>query len=314
MPRIADTDLDVFPLNLGGNVFGWTADEPTSFAILDAYADAGGNFIDTADSYSAWLPGHVGGESEAIIGRWLARRGRRDDVVIATKVFGKPDRRGLSAANIAAAADESLRRLGTDHIDLYYAHYDDPDVPLEESLAAFDALVRAGKVRHVAASNHAPERLAEALAVSDREGLARYVALQPHYNLVERAAYEGPLRDVVAREGLATLPYYALAKGFLTGKYRDGAAADGPRAPGALAYLDDRGRAVLDALDVTAGAHGTSVTAVAIAWLAAQPTVVAPIASARTVEQLGALLDGARLRLDEADLRRLDAASEPRPA
>ncbi|MGE4427965.1 MAG: aldo/keto reductase [Solirubrobacteraceae bacterium] len=312
MPRIGTTDLDVFPLNLGGNVFGWTADEPTSFAVLDAYADAGGNFIDTADSYSAWLPGHEGGESESIIGRWIARRGRRDDIVIATKVFAKPDRRGLSAANIAAAADESLRRLGTDHIDLYYAHYDDPEVPLEETLGAFDDLVRAGKVRHIAASNHTPERLTEALAVADRDGLARYVALQPHYNLVERAGYEGALRDLVAREGLATLPYFALAKGFLTGKYRDADEAGGsPRAEGALSYLDDRGRAVLAALDETAAAHDTSVTAVAIAWLAAQPTVAAPIASARTVEQLSALLDGARLRLADEDLRRLDAASAP---
>ena len=315
MPRLGTTDLDVFPLNLGANVFGWTADEPTSHAVLDAYVEAGGNFIDTADSYSAWVPGHEGGESEAIIGRWLAKRGRRDDVIVATKVFAHPARRGLSAANVQAAAEDSLRRLGTDHIDLYYAHRDDPDVPLEETLGAFDALVRAGKVRYVAASNHTADRLTEALAVADREGLTRYVALQPHYNLVERADYEqGGLRDVVAREGLATLPYFALAKGFLTGKYRDRAdAGDSPRAEGALAYLDDRGRAVLDALDAVAAAHDSSPAAVAIAWLAAQPTVAAPIASARTVEQLGPLLEGARLRLSDAELRRLDAASSPAP-
>ncbi|MGX6449624.1 aldo/keto reductase, partial [Patulibacter sp. S7RM1-6] len=251
MARLGSTDLDVFPLNLGGNVFGWTADEETSFAVLDAYVDGGGNFVDTADGYSHWVAGHSGGESEAIIGRWLRRRGRRDDVVIATKVSTKPDRKGLARENVLAAADESLERLGTDHIDLYYAHYDDADTPLEETLGAFDELVRAGKVRYVAASNYSAERLTEALTVQEREGLAPWVALQPHYNLVERTGYEdGGLRDVAERAGLAVLPYYALASGFLTGKYRDAdAAGDSPRAPGATAYLDDRGRRVLAALD-----------------------------------------------------------------
>lgn len=311
MPRIATTDLDVFPLNLGGNVFGWTADERQSHAVLDAFAAAGGNFVDTADSYSAWVPGHEGGESEAIIGRWL--RGRsRDEVVIATKVSQHPGRPGLGHDNVLAAAEDSLRRLGTDHIDLYYAHFDDESAPLEETLRAFDQLVREGKVRYIAGSNYSAERLAEALAIQEREGLAKWVALQPHYNLVERAEFEQGKREIAEREGLGVLPYWALAKGFLTGKYRDPAApGESPRAASALEYLDDRGRAVLAALDEVAANHATSVTAVSIAWLAAQPTVVAPIASARTVEQLDALLDGARLRLADDELRRLDEVSAP---
>jgi aryl-alcohol dehydrogenase (NADP+) len=219
MATLGTTDLDVFGLNLGGNVFGWTADEATSHAVLDAYADAGGNFVDTADSYMAAAPGNRGGESETIIGSWLRRRGRRDDVVIATKVSQHPERKGLAHDNVLAAAEDSLRRLGTDHIDLYYAHFDDPDTPLEETLAAFDALVRQGKVRYVAGSNYSPERVREALAIQDREGWARWVALQPHYNLMERAGFEdGGLRELAEREGLAVLPYFALAKGFLTGK------------------------------------------------------------------------------------------------
>lgn len=310
MARLGSTDLDVFPLNLGGNVFGWTADEETSHAVLDAYADAGGNFVDTADSYMAAAPGNHGGESETIIGSWLRRRGRRDDVVIATKVSQHPERKGLRHDNVLAAADDSLRRLGTDHIDLYYAHFDDPDTPLEETLSAFDELVRAGKVRHVAGSNYSPERVAEALAIQDREGWARWVALQPHYNLVERAGFEnGGLRDLAAREGLAVMPYFALAKGFLTGKYREEGDGEGPRQGGATAYLDDRGRRVLAALDEVAAAHDVPVTAVSIAWLAARPTVTAPIASARNVGQLDALLQGARLELRDDEVAALDAAS-----
>src|SRR5947209_5498887 len=222
MPRIPQTDLDVFALCLGGNVFGWTADEPQSFAVLDAYAAAGGNFIDTADVYSAWVPGHAGGESETIIGRWMAARGTRNRMIIATKVGMKPGLKGLSPASIRTAANGSLQRLGVDRIDLYYAHADDPDTPLVDSLRAFDALVQDGKVRYIAASNYTAPRLAEALAISRREGLARYIGLQPHYNLVNRDDYEGQLRDVCVREGLACFPYYALAKGFLSGKYRAG--------------------------------------------------------------------------------------------
>ncbi|MEV4185966.1 aldo/keto reductase [Streptosporangium canum] len=215
------SELNLFPLCLGGNVFGWTADRDASFAVLDAYVEAGGNFVDTADVYSEWVPGHPGGESETIIGEWMAARGNRDQIVVATKVGSLASRPGLSAANIRAAAEDSLRRLRTDHIDLYWAHIDDAETPLEETLDAFDSLIREGKVRNIGASNYGPERLAEALAISDRNGLARYGVLQQPYNLVERA-YEGPLRDVVIAEGLTSTPYHGLARGFLTGKYRPG--------------------------------------------------------------------------------------------
>lgn len=307
--KIGNSDLDVYGLNLGGNVFGWTADEAQSFAVLDAYAAAGGNFVDTADAYMAHIPGNSGGESETVIGNWLAKRGRRDDMVIATKVGSLPTRPGVSAKNIREATEDSLRRLQTDHIDLYYAHRDAADVPLEETLGAFDELVRAGKVRYIGASNYTAERLAEALAISDREGFARYVALQPHYNLVERG-YEQDLLPLVRKEGLATLPYFALAMGFLTGKYRSREADSGsPRNKGAIAYLDHRGERVLEALDDISAAHKTTPAAVAIAWLASRPTVVAPIASARNVEQLSDLLASVELELSAADLTSLDDAS-----
>ncbi|MEW2161397.1 aldo/keto reductase [Streptomyces sp. NPDC007084] len=308
--KLGSSDLEVFPLSLGGNVFGWTADETQSFAVLDAYTAAGGNFLDTADAYSAWVDGNEGGESETIIGKWLKARGNRADVVIATKVSQHPAYPGLSGANIKAAADASLRRLGTDHIDLYYTHYDKTEVPVEEIIGALDELVKAGKVRHIAASNISPERLQESLEFSDREGLARYVALQPHYNLVARDTYEGPLREVASRAGLAAVPYYALASGFLTGKYRPGTTVDSARAAGASKHLEtERGQRVLTALDEIAEAHNTAVPTVALAWLAAQPTVAAPIASARTVEQLPALLGVADLSLTDAELSRLTEAS-----
>jgi aryl-alcohol dehydrogenase-like predicted oxidoreductase len=304
------TDLAISPLFLGGNVFGWTADEAASFAVLDAYVDAGGNAIDTADSYSAWAPGNVGGESETIIGRWLARRGRRDDVVVATKVAKHPDAHGLSPANLRRSVEGSLARLGTDHIDLYYAHEDDPATPMEETLAAFDALIGEGKVRHIAASNFTAGRLAQALAVSERDGLARYVALQPEYNLVERDAFEADLQPLCLREQVGVFPYFALASGFLTGKYRrGGVAVASERADGMDDLLDDRGVAILDALDRVAAAHAVRQGAVAIAWLAAQPAVVAPIASARTVEQLLELLPVLSLSLTASELELLDAAS-----
>ncbi|MGO1053976.1 aldo/keto reductase [Crossiella sp. CA198] len=308
MARIGTSDLDVYPLCLGGNVFGWTSDEQQSFAVLDAYAAAGGNFIDTADVYSAWAEGNSGGESEAVIGRWLARRGRRDDLVIATKVGQLPTAKGLSAANIKVAVEGSLHRLGTDHIDLYYAHVDDSTVPLAETLGAFTELVKQGKVRYLAASNYDTDRLAEALEISKRENLAGYVALQPEYNLVEREGYEGKLAALVAIEGLSAVPYWGLAKGFLTGKYRPGVTVDSPRAAGAGAYLDDRGLRVLAVLDELAAAQRTSVASVALAWLGAQPTVVAPIASARTVEQLDDLLGAATLELAEDEIQRLTEA------
>ena len=305
---LGNSGLAVYPLSLGGNVFGWTADPDASFAVLDAYRAAGGNFVDTADGYSAWVPGNSGGDSERIIGDWLTSRGAHDDVIVATKVSQHPDFRGLSAANIAKAADASLARLQSDHIDLYYAHFDDQTVPLEETVGAFSALVDAGKVGHIGISNYSPERIEEWFRVTEANGLHRAVALQPHYNLVERG-YEGALRAIAEREGLAVMPYYALAAGFLTGKYRDGASVNSPRAAGASKYLDDRGRRVLAALDAAADAHGVSVTTVALAWLASQPTVTAPIASARSIEQLPDLIASVELTLDAAELASLDEAS-----
>jgi aryl-alcohol dehydrogenase-like predicted oxidoreductase len=302
--------LDVSRLCLGANVFGWTADRDTSFAVLDAFAAAGGNFIDTSDSYMWRAPGNSGGESETIIGEWMAERGNRDAMVIATKVGSLPSRPGLSAANIAAAAEDSLRRLRTDRIDLYYAHKDDPDTAQEETLDAFDGLVRAGKVRALGASNFSAERLRSALEISARDGLASYVALQPHYNLLERTEFETSLAPLLASEGLACLPYYGLAKGFLTGKYRPGSDVESVRAEGARAYLDDRGLRVLAVLDEIAAGHEVPVAAVALAWLADQPTVVAPIASARTPEQLADLLPALELRLTDDERRLLAHVSE----
>ncbi|MBV9999460.1 MAG: aldo/keto reductase [Verrucomicrobia bacterium] len=310
MAKIGTTDLDVFPLALGGNVFGWTADEQQSFAVLDAYAAAGGNFIDTADMYSEWGPGNSGGESETIIGRWMKARGNRDRMIIATKV-GKLSRlSGLSAKTIRVGVEQSLERLQTDRIDLYYAHADDPETSLEETLEAFNALVHAGKVRYIAASNYSASRLAEALEVSKRRGFARYVALQPHYNLMERDEYEGALADVVQLEGLSAVPYFALAKGFLTGKYRPGGPeVNSVRAEGARAYLDERGLRVLTALDDIAAAHHTTQAAIALAWLLAQPTVAAPIASARNPAQLAEILSFVDLQLTRDELNRLTTAS-----
>jgi aryl-alcohol dehydrogenase-like predicted oxidoreductase len=300
----------VFPLCLGGNVFGWTIDEERSFEVLDAYVAAGGNFIDTADMYGRRGP-EGAGSSERIIGRWMAARGNRDGLVIATKVGMAPELPGLSPEAIARGIDGSLERLGVDHVDLYYAHRDDPDTPLQETLAAFDGLVRAGKVAHVAASNYSAERLRAALRIAAEEGTASYVALQPHYNLMERDEYEGELAAVCDEHGLACIPYFGLARGFLTGKYRrDGPQPDGPRAAGVReSYFNARGFAVLDALDEVAGAHGTSVAAVSLAWLGAQPTVLAPIASATSPEQLGDLLACATLELTAAELERLAVAS-----
>ncbi|MEV7481969.1 aldo/keto reductase [Streptomyces halstedii] len=304
------SSLQVFPLALGGNVFGWTADEAASFAVLDAYTAAGGNFVDTADSYSSWIPGNEGGESETLIGAWLKSRGRRDDVVVATKVGGHPAYKGLSPDNVKKAAEASLRRLGTDHIDLYYTHFDDESVPVEDIVTALDELVKAGHVREIAASNISPERLKASLDFSEREGLARYVALQPHYNLVSRDTYEGALLDTAADAGLAAVPYFALASGFLTGKYRPGTEVESARAGSAAAHLEtERGREVLAALDAVAREQEAEIATVALAWLAARPMVVAPIASARTVEQLPALLAVADLRLTDDQMARLTEAS-----
>ena len=299
----------MYPLCLGGNVFGWTADAPTSESVLDAYVAAGGNFIDTADYYPAWVPGNVGGESETIIGDWMRKRGNRESLVVATKVAMLDGVKGLSAKSIRTGCENSLRRLGVDTIDLYYAHQDDPTVPMEETLGAFDLLVREGKVRYLGASNFTTERLSQALDTSERAGLASYSVLQNHYNLVHRGDYEGSLRDVVARHGMVSVPYFSLAKGFLTGKYRDGVTVQSVRAQGASAYLDDRGRRVLAALDAMAARHGSTVAAVALAWLAAQPTVAAPIASARNVVQLRDIVDFPNISLGADDVAALSAAS-----
>lgn len=306
---IGTSDLQVFPLSLGGNVFGWTADRDTSFAVLDAYTAAGGNFVDTADGYSAWVPGNTGGDSERILGEWFDARGNRDDVVLATKVSQHPDFKGLAADNIRRAADASLERLKSDYIDLYYAHFDDPSVPLEETVTALSGLVDAGKVRAIGISNYSPERIEEWFAITEREGLHRAVALQPHYNLVERS-YEEKYRALAERENLGVMPYFALAAGFLTGKYRDGVTVESARAAGAAKYLDETGRSVLAALDDVAAAHDASVATIALAWLAAQPTITAPIASARTLEQLPDLLASVTVELTADELARLDGASE----
>jgi aryl-alcohol dehydrogenase-like predicted oxidoreductase len=303
MATLGRTDLDVFALCLGGNVFGWTADEPQSRAVLDAYVGAGGNFIDTANSY---LTEH--GRSETIIGRWLADRGDRDELVVATKVGGgRGPVRNLRAETIEGEAHASLERLQTDRIDLYYAHFDDLQTPLEESLRAFDALVRAGTVRHLGASNYTPERLTAALELQRDLGLAEFTVLQPQYSLVERD-FEHTLLPIAEAWDLAVAPYFALASGFLTGKYRpDGEAVESQRADGARAYLDRGGAAVLEALDAVAAAHETTVAAVALAWLRARPPVIAPIASARTTEQLDQILPGATIALTAAEVDRLSA-------
>jgi aryl-alcohol dehydrogenase-like predicted oxidoreductase len=303
MTILGRTDLDVFPICLGGNVFGWTADEPQSRAVLDAYVGAGGNFIDTANSY---LVEH--GRSETIIGRWLADRGNRDQLVVATKVGGgRGPVRNLRAETIEREAQASLERLQTDRIDLYYAHFDDDQTPLEESLRAFDALVRAGTVRHIGASNYTPERLTAALELQREHRLAEFTVLQPQYNLVERD-FERTLLPVAEAWDLAVVPYFALAMGFLTGKYRPGGeAVESERAESAGAYLDKGGAVVLDALDEIAAAHGTTVAPVALAWLLAQPRVAAAIASARTTEQLDQILPAATLALTPAEVDRLSA-------
>ena len=311
MMKLGTSDLNVYPLCLGGNTFGWTANEQESFEVLDAYAAAGGNFIDSADAYSHWIPGNSGGESETILGNWMKARGNRDSIVIATKLGMLPGFTALTADNIATAVDNSLRRLQTDYIDLYYAHKDDPDTDQLETMTAFDALVKAGKVRNIAASNYSADRLQSALDVADANGLTKFVALQNLYNLVERSAYEGALRDVVARNNLVSLPYYSLAKGFLTGKYRVKGETESGRAAGAEVYLDTNGPKVLAAMDTVAAAHGVSLTTIALAWVSAQPTIATPIASARVVSQLPDLLAMSNVTLTAAEIALLDAASAP---
>ena len=287
---LGKTDLQVHPLCLGGNVFGWSANAEQSQEVLTAYETAGGNFIDTADMYSRWHTGNVGGESETIIGEWMRSRGNRSEMIIATKVAKLATRPGLSAANIAAAAEDSLRRLGTDYIDIYYAHHDDEEIPLEESLTAFNKLVTTGKVRYLAASNYTASRLAEALKVSRDLGMSEYLLLQPNYNAIVRDEYEGDLMATAVKEDISVLPYFSLATGFLTGKYQPGVEVDSVRAGDMPDYMNDRGWAILNALSEIAKAENTTIAATALGWLRAQPGVVTPIASARTVEQLAEIL------------------------
>lgn len=305
------TSLSFGPVVLGGNVFGWTVGPGDAFPVLDAFLDGGGRAIDTADSYMQSVPGNVGGESESQIGEWLADRNCRDRIEIHTKVHGKRDRPGLSARNIVLAVEDSLRRLRTDHIDLYYAHRDDPEVPQEEYVLAFDSLVRAGKVREVGASNFSSPRLRSALELAAAEGVTGFTVAQDKWSLVERGI-EAELLPTLSEHGLVELPYYSLASGFLTGKYRPGKSVDSARAESAGRYLEHpRSAALLTTLDEVAAAHDSSVTAVSLAWLRAQPAVGAPIASARTPEQVAGLLSSADLELTPDEQDRLSAASQP---
>jgi aryl-alcohol dehydrogenase-like predicted oxidoreductase len=311
--RLGRSALEVAPLCFGGNVFGWTADEKRSLALLDAFVDAGFNFIDTADVYSGWVPGNQGGESETIIGKWLKARGNRDKVVIATKLgmaMG-PGRKGLSRTYMRSAIEDSLRRLQTDYIDLYQAHEDDPQTPIEETLKAFAELVAEGKVRVIGASNYAAPRLAQALELSERLGLPRYESLQPLYNLYDRDKFEPELAPLVREKGVGVIPYYSLAQGFLSGKYRTaGDHADRARASRvAQRYLNPRGEKVLAGLDAVAKSTGATQAQIALAWLMSRPQVTAPIVSATSVEQLAELAPAAELKLDKAALDALDEAS-----
>jgi aryl-alcohol dehydrogenase-like predicted oxidoreductase len=286
MINLANTDLTVYPLCLGGNVFGYSADKQNSEAVLSFYADNGGNFIDTADMYSQWAPGHIGGESETIIGDWMAKSGNRQKMIIATKVSKLDTRPGLKAANIRAACDESLKRLKSDYIDLYYAHQDDLDTPIEESLGAFDELIKAGKVRYIAASNFTPERLQESLDISKANGLSIYIASQDQYNLLDRE-YEKGLMPTIEKNNLSQIPFYGLARGFLTGKYRPGVSVESVRASGVASnYANERGWNLLSKLDQITKDKKTTVAAISLAWLRAQPTVATPIASATNLEQI----------------------------
>jgi len=286
MIKLANTDLTVYPLCLGGNVFGYSADKQNSETVLSFYADNGGNFIDTADMYSQWAPGHIGGESETIIGDWMAKRGNRQKMIIATKVSKLDTRPGLKATNIRAACDESLKRLKSDYIDIYYAHQDDLDTPIEESLGAFDELIKAGKVRYIAASNFTPERLQESLNISKANGLSSYIASQDQYNLLDRE-YEKGLMPTIEKNNLSQIPFYGLARGFLTGKYRPGVSVESIRASGVASnYANERGWNLLSKLDQIAKDKKTTVAAISLAWLRAQPTVATPIASATKLEQI----------------------------
>jgi aryl-alcohol dehydrogenase-like predicted oxidoreductase len=311
--KLGNSGLEVSPLAFGGNVFGWTVDEPASFQLLDAFVDSGFDLVDTADIYSKWAPGNKGGESETIIGKWLKRSGKREKVIIATKLGSEMgrDKKGLSRRYIFQAVENSLARLQTDHIDLYQAHTDDVQTPLEETLEAFTELVRQGKVRAIGASNYSAERLSDALKISEERGLARYESLQPLYNLYDRAEYEAKLEPLCLEKGLGVIPYFSLASGFLTGKYRSEAdVSKSARAQMVKKYLNERGFRILAALDQVAKQYNSTPGKVSLAWLIARPSITAPIASATNLGQLNDLIEATELRLDESSIELLNGASE----
>ncbi len=313
--QLGQSSLHVYPITFGGNVFGWTADEAMSFELLDAFVAAGFNFIDSADVYSRWHPGNSGGESETIIGNWLKARGGREKVIIATKlgIEMAPGKKGLSRKYMMQAVEDSLRRLKTDYIDLYQSHRDDPETPIEETLSAYADLIKQGKVREIGASNFTAPRLSEALKISTEKGLPRYQSLQPQYSLVERPEFEGPLEELCLKENLGVIGYYSIASGFLTGKYRSKADAEGrTRGPRVEKYLNDYGFGVVAALDDVAKRYNAKPVQVAMAWLIARPSVTAPIASATNLDQLAELLKSAEIKLDAAAIQQIDAASKPR--
>ena len=311
--KLGQSSLNVPPITLGCNVFGWTADEKTSFALLDAWLEAGFNFLDTADVYARWVKGSTGGDSETIIGKWIKARGNRDKIVLATKLgIEMPPGKGLSRAYMQTAVEASLRRLQTDYIDLYQSHRDDPDTPIEETLSSYADLIKAGKVREIGASNFSADRLAESLKISSAKGLPRYQSLQPQYSLVERNSFEGPLEDLCLAEKVGVIGYYSLASGFLTGKYKSKADAEGrARGRGVEKYLSDYGFGVIKALDEVAAQYEAKPGQIAIAWLIARPSVTAPIASVTTLEQVGELAEAAEIELDAESIAKLDAASKP---
>jgi aryl-alcohol dehydrogenase-like predicted oxidoreductase len=312
--KLGNSGIEFAPLAFGGNVFGWTADEAISFKLLDGYVDAGFSFVDTADVYSRWAPGNKGGESETVIGNWLRNGGKRDKVVIATKCGMEmaPDRKGLSRAHIVRSVDDSLKRLNTDYIDLFQSHRDDPETPQEETLQTYGELIKAGKLRAIGASNFEAKRLAEALAISKSKGLPRYESLQPHYNLCERALFEGDLEQLCLKENVGVIPYYSLASGFLSGKYRSEAdLGKSKRGAGVKKYLNERGFAILGALDAAAEKLNANPAQVALAWLLQRKAISAPIVSATSLTQLHDLVAGAQLKLDPASVAAIDKASAP---
>lgn len=311
--QIGTTDIKVAPFNLGGNVFGWTLDEKKSFEILDAFVDARFDFIDTADMYSYWVDGGAGGQSETIIGKWMKARNNRDKVIIATKVGGATgvNEVDTSRKHILETVEKSLKRLQTDYIDIYYTHYDDEKTPIEETLGAYDELIKQGKIRHIAASNISPERLRESMEISEKNNLPKYQALQPLYNLVEREGYEKNYAPLVEEFGLTVFPYYALASGFLTGKYRSkDDLAKSVRGKGVANYLNDKGLNILKALDELAEKHNAVPATISLAWLSAQPNIGGPVASATSIEQLNQILASTKINLSQEDLELLDKASK----